>query len=138
LKEVSNAMTGNISVRVPAPMETGEGEPLAGVLSRMADELRSVAGLVAAAEAHLDGVRRSAGIGAEVIRDFQNIDMALQTLSGLAEFMETLGHGLPETLRVDTATALNVVKLADMRRRLAEGDVAEPARQRVSGDLDLF
>jgi hypothetical protein len=123
---------------VPAPADDGEGEPLAEVLSRMADELRSVACLIASAEAHLDGVGRSAGISAEVVRDFQNIDTALQTVTGLAEFMETLGHGLSDEMRIDTATALNVVKLADMRRRLAERDVAEPVPQGSSGDLDLF
>lgn len=131
-------MTGNLSVRLPVAAAMEEGERLADVLSRMAEELRSVAGLIASAEAHVSGVGRSAGIDAEVMRDLQNIDMALQTVTGLADFMETLGHGLPAELRVDTATALNVVKLADMRRRLAEYDLEEPAARALSGDLDLF
>ena len=72
----------------------------------------------------------------------QGIDLAVQKTHGLAEFLTEIGERLqPETL-IDITTALNLITLEDMKRRLKASihvsSSSADAYQKASGDLEFF
>jgi hypothetical protein len=53
------------------------------------------------------------------MRVMQGIDLAVQKAHGLADFLEGIGDRLEPDQLIDISTALNVITLEDMKRRLA-------------------
>ncbi len=45
----------------------------------------------------------------------------MQKTRGLAEFIDTITASIPDTCLVDVTTAVNLVKLADMKKALGIG-----------------
>lgn len=116
-------------------------EALPDILMRIVAELHDVAYLIERIEPtiseHSDGPLGAA----ERMMVMQGIDLAVQKTRGLAEFIDTISASVPEELLVDVATALNLVKLADMQKALSGGSLRHGHSQplnRAAGDFDLF
>lgn len=116
-------------------------DALPDVLMRIVSELHDVAYLIERIEpqlAHLHTV--SQADATERMMVLQGIDLAVQKTRGLAEFIDTVTATIPESWMVDVTTALNLVKLADMRKALAEGlrhGHSQPLG-RAAGDFEAF
>lgn len=115
-------------------------EALPQILMRVVSELHDVAYLIERIEPYLaaeDGVIEAA----DRIMVLQGIDLAVQKTRGLAEFIDTICGSIPDEVLIDMTTALNLVKLADMRRALAGDGFRHGHSQplsRAAGDFDLF
>ena len=111
-------------------------EALPDILMRIVAELHDVAYLIERIEPSLGDVN-----GADTLMVMQGIDLAVQKARGLAEFIDTIAAGVPDEHVVDIATALNLVKLADMQKALSGGGLRHGHSQPLSkavGDFDLF
>ncbi len=122
--------------------DAGCNEPLHQVLGRVSHELRDVALLIE----HLEPLL-SNGHSTELLhspdhmRVMQGVDLAVQKARGLASFLDRIGGRLDADHLIDISTALNLITLADMKRRLAAADHSEPSAdiyQKASGDFDVF
>ncbi len=121
--------------------ETSLDQPLPDVLMRLVSELYDVAYLIERIEPQLLELG-----GAEIlehpdsVKVLQGIDLAVQKARGLAEFIDTITGTIPGDWMVDVSTALNLVKLADMRKALATGvrhGHSQPL-SKTAGDFDFF
>lgn len=116
-------------------------EALPDILMRIVAELHDVAYLIERIEPALSDAHHAPIGVAERMMVMQGIDLAVQKTRGLAEFIDTIAAGIPEALLVDVATALNLVKLADMQKALSGGSLRHGHSQpitRAAGDCDLF
>jgi hypothetical protein len=116
-------------------------EALPDIMMRIVAELHDVAYLIERIEPTLaDNAGAPLG-AAERLMVMQGIDLAVQKTRGIAEFIDTISAGIPEETLVDVATALNLVKLADMQKALSGGHLRHGHSQplnRAAGDFDLF
>lgn len=117
-------------------------EALPDILMRIVAELHDVAYLIERIEPSISDDHHGQPLGgAEKMMVMQGIDLAVQKTRGLAEFIDTIAAGIPDALLVDVATALNLVKLADMQKALSGGGLRHGHSQpltRAAGDFDLF
>jgi hypothetical protein len=108
------------SERKELPLEMEEALP--DVMMRVVSELHDVAYLIERIEPMLGEIAGDPQQNAaHRIQVLQGIDLAVQKTRGLAEFIDTITAALPESWLVDISTALNLVKLADMQKSLANG-----------------
>ena len=113
-------------------------EALPDVLMRIVSELHDVAYLIERIEPQIDTV--ATADAAERIMVLQGIDLAVQKVRGLAEFIDTVTASIPESWMIDVTTALNLIKLSDMRKALAAGlrhGHSQPLGKAV-GDFEAF
>lgn len=127
------------------PPETATEQYLVEVLMRLVSELHDVAALVERLEPQLLEARDSdIPKSPDSMKMLQGIDLALQKTRGLAEFIHAVAGSCGDNWTVDIATALNLVKLTDMRAALAGGresgirDDVSLSPKKSTGDLDLF
>lgn len=129
-------MTFTPIIEPPAPVEA-----LADILMRIVSELHDVAYLIERIEPQLSEIG-----GAEILnlpdsmKVMQGIDLAVQKARGLAEFIDTITGEIPQNWTVDVATALSLVKLAEMQKALG-GTMRHGHSQPLSkaaGDFDFF
>lgn len=117
-------------------------EPLNDVLERVSEELIDVALLIERLEPLLSNGRSTEFLASpDHMRVMQGIDLAVQKARGLAEFLEGIGDRLEPDQLVDISTALNLITLEDMKRRLRASIHEQPSTeiyQKASGDLDFF
>jgi hypothetical protein len=116
-------------------------EALPDILMRIVAELHDVAYLIERIEPTIADSHNTPLGAAERVMLMQGIDLAVQKARGLAEFIDTIAASVPEELLVDVATALNLVKLADMQKALSGGSLRHGHSQplnRAAGDFDLF
>ena len=117
-------------------------ESLPDILMRIVAELHDVAYLIERIEPSISDIHQGQPLGAtEKLMVMQGIDLAVQKTRGLAEFIDTIAAGVPEDQLIDIATALNLVKLADMQKALSGGGLRHGHSQpinRAAGDFDLF
>lgn len=116
-------------------------EALPDILMRIVAELHDVAYLIERIEPTISETSDAPLGAAERLMVMQGIDLAVQKTRGLAEFIDTIAASVPEELLVDVATALNLVKLADMQKALSGGSLRHGHSQplnRAAGDFDLF
>jgi len=116
-------------------------EALPDILMRIVAELHDVAYLIERIEPTIAESHNTPLGAAERVMLMQGIDLAVQKARGLAEFIDTIAASVPEELLIDVATALNLVKLADMQKALSGGSLRHGHSQpltRASGDFDLF
>jgi hypothetical protein len=117
-------------------------ESLPDILMRIVAELHDVAYLIERIEPSISDNHAGQPLGvAEKLMVMQGIDLAVQKTRGLAEFIDTIASGIPEEHLVDVATALNLVKLADMQKALSGAGLRQGHSQplnRAAGDFDLF
>lgn len=123
--------------RLPTSEHTEEALP--AVLLRVVSELHDVAYLIERIEPQLNA-ELEGELTPERIKLLQGLDLAVQKSRGLAEFIDTITGSIPAYLQVDISTALNLVKLAEMKKALSSGvryGYSQPLG-RASGDVDLF
>jgi hypothetical protein len=121
------------------PTSDHNDEALAAVLMRVVSELHDVAYLIERIEPQLNA-ETEGHLTPERLKLLQGIDLAVQKARGLAEFVDTITGAIPPSLQVDVSTALNLVKLAEMKKALGSGmryGHSQPIG-RASGDVDLF
>ncbi|WP_081157939.1 chemotaxis protein CheT [Ensifer aridi] len=115
-------------------------ESLPDVLMRIVTELHDVAYLIERIEPQLlDGA--TSADAADKMMVLQGIDLAVQKTRGLAEFIDTITASIPDDWLVDISTAVNLVKLADMKKALASGMLRHGHSQpltKVAGDFEAF
>ena len=120
---------------------TAMEEALPDVLMRIVSELHDVAYLIERIEPQLAAIQgEGASDAAERMMVLQGIDLAVQKTRGLAEFIDTITASVPGDWHVNLATALNLVKLADMKHALATGrrhGHSQPLNK-AAGDFDFF
>ena len=114
-------------------------EPLREVMARISSELTDVAQLI---ERLLSNGRSTEFLASpDHMRVMQGIDLAVQKTHGLANFLDGIGQRLEPEHLIDITTALNLITLEDMKRRL-KASIHEPPSadvyQKASGDLDFF
>lgn len=117
-------------------------EPLREVMTRISSELVDVAELIERLEPILSSGRSTEFLASpDHMRIMQGIDLAVQKTNGLADFLNGIGERLEPEHVIDITTALNLITLEDMKRRLKASIDAEPSAetyQKASGDLDFF
>ncbi|ASY61705.1 hypothetical protein SJ05684_c02370 [Sinorhizobium sojae CCBAU 05684] len=110
------------------------------VLMRIVTELHDVAYLIERIEPQLlDSTTGGADVDRMMV--FQGIDLAVQKTRGLAEFIDTITASIPDSWLVDVSTAVNLVKLADMKKALGNGTLRHGHSQpltKASGDFEAF
>jgi len=115
-------------------------EALPAILMRIVSELHDVAYLIERIEPQLlelDGIDAQS---ADSMKVMQGIDLAVQKTRGIAEFIDTITADIPEAWIVDVATALSLVKLAEMQKALGGGvrhGHSQPLTK-AAGDFDFF
>ena len=117
-------------------------EALPDVLMRIVSELHDVAYLIERIEPQLAAIHGEVPEHAfERMMVLQGIDLAVQKARGLADFLGQVTADMPEAWAVDVTTALNLVKLSDMKTALGNGTVrtfgAQPL-SKASGDFEAF
>ncbi|WP_026613238.1 chemotaxis protein CheT [Ensifer aridi] len=117
-------------------------ESLPDVLMRIVTELHDVAYLIERIEPQLLADDDATPADAtDKMMVLQGIDLAVQKTRGLAEFIDTITASIPDDWLVDISTAVNLVKLADMKRALASGMLRHGHSQpltKVAGDFEAF
>jgi hypothetical protein len=123
-------------IEPPAPAEA-----LSDVLMRIVSELHDVAYLIERIEPQLLDLGGADILNApDSMKVMQGIDLAVQKTRGLAEFIDTITGDIPQSWTVDVATALSLVKLAEMQKALG-GTTRHGHSQPLSkaaGDFDFF
>ncbi|WP_337266076.1 chemotaxis protein CheT [Oryzifoliimicrobium ureilyticus] len=125
----------------PMPDLTSPFEALPDVLMRIVSELHDVAYLIERIEPQLLELEGPEVLNApNAMKVLQGIDLAVQKARGIAEFIDTITADMPSSWTVDIATALNLVKLAEMQKAL--GGVLRHGHSqplnKAAGDCDLF
>lgn len=129
-------MTFTPIIEPPLPVEA-----LSDILMRIVSELHDVAYLIERIEPQLIELG-----GAEILNSpdsmkvMQGIDLAVQKSRGLAEFIDTITGEIPQNWSIDVATALSLVKLAEMQKALGGGTRhghSQPL-SKAAGDFDFF
>jgi len=113
-------------------------ESLPDVLVRVITELHDVARLIERIEPQLMSAEAAS---AERVMVLQGIDLAVQKTRGLAEFLDTITASIPDTCLVDVTTAVNLIKLGDMKRALGTGVLQHGHSHpltKTSGDFEAF
>lgn len=114
-------------------------EALPAVLMRVVSELHDVAYLIERIEPQLNA-QLDGELTPDRVKLLQGIDLAVQKARGLAEFIDVITATIPTSLQVDISTALNLVKLSEMKKALSSGvryGHSQPI-VKASGDVDLF
>lgn len=117
-------------------------DALPDVLMRLVSELHDVAYLIERIEPELLEISGGAALLAspDCMKVLQGVDLAVQKTRGLAEFIDTITASVPADWHVNLATALSLVKLADMKHALATGrrhGHSQPL-SKAAGDFDFF
>ncbi len=111
------------------------------ILMRLVSELHDIAYLIERVEPQLIDLGGMAILESpESIKVIQGIDLAVQKVRGVAEFVDTITATIPDSWTVDISTALSLVKLAEMQKTLATGlrhGHSQPL-SKAAGDFDLF
>ena len=115
-------------------------EALPAVLMRIVSELHDVAYLIERIEPQLLELGGHILNSPSSMKVLQGIDLAVQKTRGIAEFIDTITGTIPDGWVVDVATALSLVKLAEMQKALAGGlrrGHSQPL-SKAAGDLEFF
>lgn len=124
------------------PAAPGGAQPVASLLAAVAVEVNDLARLSDSLQSLISSAL-VADCGTDIghLREFQAIDLLVQRLQGVAAYVEELSRAAAADWRLDPASALARLTLADLARCLAgqAGAIgAEPQALDPSGDLQLF
>ena len=129
-------MTFTPIIEPPAPVEA-----LSDILMRIVSELHDVAYLMERIEPQLIELGGSEILNSpDSMKVMQGIDLAVQKSRGLAEFIDTITGEIPQNWSINVATALSLVKLAEMQKALGGGTRhghSQPL-SKAAGDFDFF
>ena len=118
-------------------LDTSADETLTALLLKLQVELSEIAQLIEAAEHVLCG-DSDTPVDPQDMVVVQGMDLAIQRVNGLGDFLSELSSRLPADVLIDTTTALNVLKLADMQQRLKPGLLTVGQSEPAAGDTELF
>jgi hypothetical protein len=116
-------------------------EALPAILLRIVSELHDVAYLIERIEPQLLELGGASVLEQpESLKVMQGIDLAVQKTRGIAEFIDTISGGVPAGWMVDVATALSLVKLSEMKKKLSGGATYAHSQPlaKAAGDFDFF
>jgi hypothetical protein len=114
-------------------------EALPAILLRIVSELHDVAYLIERIEPQLLELGGASVLEQpESLKVMQGIDLAVQKTRGIAEFIDTISGGVPAGWMVDVATALSLVKLSEMKKKLSGGAIYSQPLAKAAGDFDFF
>ena len=116
-------------------------EALPAILLRIVSELHDVAYLIERIEPQLLELGGASVLEQpESLKVMQGIDLAVQKTRGIAEFIDTISGGVPAGWMVDVATALSLVKLSEMKKKLSGGAIYAHSQPlaKAAGDFDFF
>ena len=117
-------------------------ESLTEILSRVGTELKDVAVLIERLEPLIDSEEVANSVDSmEHMKLLQGVDLAVQKARGLADFIESISSDVDAEHLIDLTTALNLITLSDLKKRLSSADqtvVSADAYEKASGDLDFF
>lgn len=129
-------MTFSPIIEPPTPVEA-----LSDILMRIVSELHDVAYLIERIEPQLIELGGTEILNSpDSMKVMQGIDLAVQKSRGLAEFIDTITGEIPQNWSIDVATALSLVKLAEMQKALGGGTRhghSQPL-SKAAGDFDFF
>jgi hypothetical protein len=128
-----------MTIVAPADFNAAE-EALPDILMRIVTELHDVAYLIERIEPQLLELGGHVLDSPNAMKVLQGIDLAVQKSRGIADFIDTIAGGVPDDCMVDVATALSLVKLAEMKNALA-GALRHGHSQplnKAAGDFDFF
>ncbi len=118
--------------------EPAATKPVAEILTSVMAEIAALAG---DADRLQDVIGRLMPEGDQldhdVIRQAQSIDIIVQRLQGLSQFLQTLSSDVPMGWRLDANTAADGLLLADLAHRLG-GRERNAGPDISSGECDLF
>jgi hypothetical protein len=139
-------MAGKLAIE-EAPQPAAEAadpyRPLPTTLCAVAGEISELAQLSDRLQALISAALLADGsTDPDHIKEFQAIDLLVQSLHGVATFLGALADSTSTEWRVDAAAAASDVLLTDLARRLggvcASADALDQTRPPPTGDLDLF
>ena len=110
--------------------------PLSSLLNILAEELRSLA--VTAEEMHHLVCHERLATDIDYVRAVQRIDHTTQLLDNLSTFVSTVGEETSEGWNVAIGSALNTVRLEDLRRRLDSDPCEGFPEDDSEGEMELF
>ena len=114
-------------------------KPLVDVLHATAREATSLGQLACDLQAALSPLERTAGHAQQKVEDLQSLDLLVQRLYGLADFLNALVPSLPIEWTSDVSKAAQVVTLSDMAQRLSCLDSTQNyVDVKEAGLLELF
>ena len=70
-------------------------------------------------------------------QDVQALDRLSQSLAALAGYIEAIGGGLPDDLKIDAREALAKIPMVELQRRLKGAPVSADSAH-LPGELELF
>lgn len=97
----------------------GQAAPVATVLIAMAEELEHARALGLRVEGAICAVAVKTTIDSGVVEGLQQLDSVLQRIAALRDYVIELAAQCDPTIEVETASALERVKLEEVRARLA-------------------
>jgi len=112
-------------------MSAASVQPLSRTLGACAGELASLADRCEALQA---GLAPALQTGA-AIEEAQTLDLLTQSLAAIADYLNELSAGIAPDWTVDAQSAVALVPLTELARRLTGGALTIPADP---GELDLF
>jgi hypothetical protein len=115
-------------------------EPISTVLERVGAELEAIARRIDRNQATIASTTWNIGAGdAGYVQAMQDADLSAQRISGVAGFLRMIGEAAPADWHVDTASASDTLKLAELVRTIgAAGAAMQPAKATDAGETDFF
>ncbi|SKA37068.1 hypothetical protein [Consotaella salsifontis] len=113
--------------------------PLSDLVARLADELKVLSKVTE--DMHqivCDDCAREHLHNQDFVRAVQSIDHTTQILDNLSEFLGLVAKDTPEDWSLDVGHALDTVRLAALKSRLAPNHALVVWEKDESGDVDLF
>lgn len=110
--------------------------PLVTILDAVAEELADLGVELDALQTMLSPAMFEIAKNADYVKNVQTLDLMSQRLAAISAFVFSLNLSIPTHCTVNSASALDEVKLSALALRLT-GSEHVPAYQ-SSGDLDLF
>jgi hypothetical protein len=117
-----------------------QGEPLADLLRRVAEELRHAARAVDDVYVSADEADPAA-LGGQLLpltQALQELDHTYQKLSCLADFLSGLAQSAPEQWALDPNPAADGVTLSALAQRLRSPETLGPRRNDSDGEFEMF
>lgn len=105
-------------------------QPASQVFEAIAEELERARALGLRVEGAICAIAVRSSVDPSVVSELQQLDAALQQVAAIRDFAIELARACDPSVRVPTASALERIRLADVRARLA-GSHAETASEEL-------
>jgi len=109
---------------------------LSDLLRSLSEELRALSGTTE--EMHHLVCHDHLSQDSDYVRTVQSIDHTTQMLDNLSTFLAVIGEEASEDWQVAVGTALETVRMTELKRRLHGSCAETPDSSNDNGDLELF